>query len=89
MEDWALIRRLAAEGESHAAIAGRWGISRTTVVKAVNSDAPPRYVRTPSESSFAVVEPRVRALLAEFPDLPATVLAERVGWTGSSSWVRD
>ena len=89
MEDWALIRRLAAEGESHAAIARRLGISRTTVVKAVNSDAPPRYVRTPSESSFAVVEPRVRALLAEFPDLPATVLAERVGWTGSSSWVRD
>jgi transposase len=89
LEDWALIRRLAAEGESHAAIARRLGISRTTVVKAVNSDAPPRYVRTPSESSFAVVEPRVRALLAEFPDLPATVLAERVGWTGSSSWVRD
>lgn len=89
MEDWALIRRLAAEGEPHAAIARRLGISRTTVVKAVNSDAPPRYVRTPSESSFAVVEPRVRALLAEFPDLPATVLAERVGWTGSSSWFRD
>lgn len=89
MEDWALIRRLAAEGEPHAAIARRLGISRTTVVKAVNSDAPPRYVRTPSESSFAVVEPRVRALLAEFPELPATVLAERVGWTGSSSWFRD
>ncbi|HQZ86538.1 MAG TPA: IS21 family transposase [Actinomycetota bacterium] len=89
MEDWALIRRLAAEGEPHARIAVRLGISRTTVVKAVNSDAPPRYVRTPAETSFAVYEPRVRALLAEHPDLPATVIAERVGWTGSSSWFRD
>ena len=89
MEDWALIRRLAAEGEPHARIAVRLGISRTTVVKAVNSDAPPRYVRTPSESSFAVFEPRVRALLTEHPELPATVIAERVGWTGSSSWFRD
>ncbi|MCC6495071.1 MAG: IS21 family transposase [Propionibacteriaceae bacterium] len=89
MEDWALIRRLAAEGEPHARIAVRLGISRTTVVKAVNSDAPPSYVRTPVETSFAVFEPRVRVLLAEFPDMPATVIAERVGWTGSSSWFRD
>jgi hypothetical protein len=36
-----------------------------------------------------VVEPRVRALLAEVPDMPATVLAERVGWTGSIRWFRD
>jgi len=89
LEDWALIRRLAAEGEPHARIAVRLGISRTTVVKAVASDAPPRYVRTPAETSFAVFEPRVRALLAEHPDLPATVIAERVGWAGSSSWFRD
>ncbi len=89
MEDWALIRRFAAEGEPHAAIARRLGISRTTVVKAVASDASPRYVRTPVETSFAVFEPRVRALLREFPEMPATVIAERVGWTGSSSWFRD
>ena len=75
MEDWALIRRLAAEEVPHAAIARRLGISRTTVVKAVNSDAPPRYVRVPVETSFAVFESRVRALLAEHPDLPASVIA--------------
>ena len=39
MEDWALIRRLAAEGVPKARIAERLGISRTTVTKAVNSDA--------------------------------------------------
>lgn len=39
--------------------------------------------------SFVHVEPRVRELLEEFPDLPAVVLAERVGWTGSLSWFRE
>ncbi|MGW9111885.1 hypothetical protein [Microbacterium sp. NPDC055683] len=37
----------------------------------------------------APFEPRVRALLAERPDMPATVLAERVGWPGSIRWFRD
>jgi hypothetical protein len=27
------------------------------------------------------VEPRIRELLAAFPTMPATVIAERVGWT--------
>ena len=89
MEDWALIRRLAAEGVPKARIAQRLGISRTTVIKAVNSDAPPRYERTPGPTSFTVVEPRVRALLEQTPDMPATVLAERVGWTGSIRWFSD
>jgi transposase len=89
LEDWALIRRLAAEGVPKARIAQRLGISRTTVIKAVNSDAPPRYERTPGPTSFTVVEPRVRALLEQTPDMPATVLAERVGWTGSIRWFSD
>ena len=89
MEDWALIRRLAAEGVPKAQIAARLGISRTTVIKAVNSDAPPRYERTPLPTSFTVFEPRVQALLRETPDMPATVLAERVGWTGSIRWFSD
>ena len=88
MEDWALIRRLAAEGVPKARIAERLGISRTTVLKAVRSGAPPRYERTPTESSFARFEPRVRALLVDTPDMPATVLAERVGWEGSITWFR-
>ncbi|WP_415854178.1 helix-turn-helix domain-containing protein [Sinomonas sp. G460-2] len=35
LEDWALIRRLAAEGEPKAKIAARLGISRTAVIRAV------------------------------------------------------
>ena len=34
-------------------------------------------------------EVRVRALLADEPELPATVLAERVGWQGSITWFRE
>ena len=89
MEDWALIRRLAAEGVPKAVIARRLGISRTTVVKAVASSGPPCYVRTPTESSFVVFEARVRALLEREPEMPATVIAERVGWTGSMTWFRE
>jgi len=89
LEDWALIRRLAAEGVPKARIAERLGISRTTVIKAVRSDAPPRYERSPGPTSFTVFEPAVRALLEDVPDMPATVLAERVGWAGSIRWFSD
>jgi transposase len=89
LEDWALIRRLAAEGVPKARIAARLGISRTTVVKAVASHAPPKYVRAPAATSFAPFEARVRELLDGDAELPATVLAERVGWTGSITWFRE
>jgi hypothetical protein len=89
LEDWALIRRLAAEGVPNTRIAERLGISRTTVVKAVASGSPPKYERSPGPTSFAVFEPRVRALLEQTPDMPATVLAERVGWDGSIRWFSE
>jgi transposase len=90
LEDWALIRRLAAEGVSKTRIADRLGISRNTVTRAVNSTEPPKYERTALAATlFTPFEPRVRELLEEFPDMPATVLAERVGWEGSSSWFRE
>ena len=89
LEDWALIRRLAAEGVPKARIAERLGISRTTVVKAVQSVSPPRYERSGQPTSFTPFEVRVRALLEHDPELPAVVLAERVGWSGSISWFRE
>ena len=84
-----MIRRLAAEGVPKKQIAERLGISRTTVLKAVASTAPPKYQRRVEDTSFTPFEARVKALLAEFPDMPATVLAERVGWSGSITWFRD
>ncbi|RAM35466.1 IS21 family transposase [Arthrobacter globiformis] len=90
VEDWALIRRLhLAEGESMRSIAARLGISRNTVAKAVSSDGPPAYVRAPQDSGIKAVEPAIRALLQENPRMPATVLAERVGWSGSAAWFRE
>ncbi|TLM82972.1 IS21 family transposase [Pseudarthrobacter sp. NamE2] len=90
VEDWALIRRLhLAEGESMRSIAARLGISRNTVAKAVSSDSPPAYARAPQDSGIKAVEPAIRALLQENPRMPATVLAERVGWSGSPAWFRE
>jgi transposase len=70
------------------AIASRLGLARDTVSRALASEGPPAYVRGRVPSAFDAFEPQVRALLGEFPLMPATVIAERVGWTGSPSWLR-
>jgi hypothetical protein len=89
VEDWALIRRLVADGVPQRQVGRQLGIGRSTVARAVASDGPPKYERKPAPTSFSPFEPRVRVLLAEHPEMPATVLAERVGWNGSISWFRD
>ncbi len=90
MEDWALIRRLHfGEMVPKAVIARQLGISRNTVAKALAASSPPRYERPSSGTAFDIVEAQVRALLADTPLMPATVLAERVGWKGSPSWFRE
>jgi transposase len=84
VEDWAEIRRLhRSEGLPIKAIARVLGISRNTVRKALASDAPPKYVRKPAGSIVDAVEPRIRELLRAYPTMPATVIAERIGWTRS------
>jgi transcriptional regulator with XRE-family HTH domain len=89
VNDWAEIRRLhAAEGLSQRAIAKRLGVSPTTVSRALASPTPRTYSRPPGPSEFDDVKYWVVELLREFPDMPATVLAERVGWAGSDSWFR-
>ena len=89
MEDWALIRRLVADGVPQRQVAQDLGIGRSTVERALASDRPPRYERPSVPTSFEPFEPLVRQLLKTTPDMPATVIAERVGWTGSISWFRD
>ncbi|MFG1678517.1 IS21 family transposase [Micromonospora sp. NPDC049282] len=82
VEDWAEIRRLRrSEGMAIQAIARRLRMSRNTVKRALASDEPPRYRRAAKGSIVDAVEPQIRALLAEFPDMPTTVIMERVGWT--------
>jgi transposase len=90
VEDWAEIRRLhRAEGLSIKAIARRLGLARNTVRDALRSDEPPRYERAPSGSAVDAFEPRIRELLAEFPTMPATVIAERIGWERGITILRD
>jgi len=89
LEDWALIRRLVADGVPQRQVARDLAIGRSTVARAVASASPPKYERLERPTSFSPFEPRVRALLAEHPQMPATVIAERVGWSGSITWFRD
>ncbi len=89
LEDWALIRRLVADGVPKSRIATQLGIARTTVYSAAESIEPPRYERSPSQTAFSPYELTVGSLLWEYPRMPATLIAERVGWRGSSSWFRQ
>ena len=82
VEDWAEIRRLhRAEGLPIRMIARMLGVSRNTVRAAIGRDDAPKYERAPAGSIVDEVEPRVRELLRAFPTMPATVIAERIGWT--------
>jgi transposase len=84
VEDWAEIRRLhRAEGMPIKAIVRRMKVSRNTVRAALASDVPPKYERAPAGSFVDEYEPAIRELLKAFPTMPATVIAERVGWPHS------
>jgi hypothetical protein len=89
VEDWALIRRLVADGVPRRQVARQLGIGRATVDRALASDRPPKYERKAGPTAFTPFEARVRAILSEHPEMPATVIAERVDWTGSITWFRD
>ena len=89
MEDWALIRRLVAEGVPQRQVARDLGVGRSTVARAMESESPPRYSRPAVVTAFTSFEGRVRAILVEHLEMPATVLAERVGWAGWITWFRD
>jgi transposase len=90
LEEWAEVRRLhRAEGVPIKEIVRRLGLARNTVRAALRADAPPSRERGPRGSLVDVVEPQVRALLAEFPRMPATVIAERIGWTHSLTILKD
>ena len=84
VEDWAEIRRLhRAEGLPIKVIARVLGISKNTVKAALASEQPPKYQRPRGRSIVDEVEPRIRELLRAYPRMPATVIAERIGWTRS------
>lgn len=90
MEDWAEIRRLRrAEGMPIRAIARKLGLGRNTVRRALAADGPPKYERLAKGSIVDAVEPQIRELLAQWPDMPVPVIAERIGWQRGLTVLKD
>jgi transposase len=85
--EWAQVRALAADGISQREIAGRLGINRRTVARLLGSEEPPRYRRSPVGSQLDPLEPVLRRLLEEWPQIKAPRLTEILrcdyGYTGS------
>ena len=57
--------------------------------RALAADQPPRYRRPAGVSIVDAVEPQIRELLAQWPTMPATVIAERIGWDRSLTVLKD
>jgi transposase len=71
------------------AIARVMGISKNTVRAAIRAEGPPTYERERKVSIVDAVEPRIRELLQAWPTMPATVIAERIGWERSMTVLKD
>jgi len=90
VEEWAEIRRLhLAEGMGVKAIVRKLGVARNTVRAALRWDEAPHYEREGPGSAVDAFEPAIRRLLAVTPDMPATVIAERIGWTRGITVLRE
>ncbi len=75
--EWAQVRALGADGLSQREIAARLGINRRTVARLLASEEPPRYRRALSGSRLDPLEPVLRRLLEEWPQIKAPRATER------------
>jgi transposase len=90
VDEWAEIRRLhRSEGLGIKAVARTLGVSKNTVRRVLRADEVPRYERAPKGSIVDAVDPRIREQLALCPTMPATVIAERIGWERSITVLRE
>ncbi len=91
--EWAQVRTLAAEGLSQREIARRLGINRRTVIRLAGSDEPPRYRRAALGSQLDLLEPILRQLVEEWPQIKAPrvmeILRLEQGFGGSERLVRE
>jgi hypothetical protein len=89
--EWAQVRALAADGVSQREIAARLGINRRTVRRLVEAADPPRYRRQSTRSMLDPLEPVVRRLLEEWPEINAPRVTEILrdsGYEGSVDLVK-
>lgn len=85
--EWAQVRALAVDGLSQREIAARLGLNRRTVARLVASAEPPRYRRASAGSQLDPLEPVLRRLLSEWPQIKAPrlteILRDDYGYSGS------
>lgn len=74
--EWAQVRAMAADGLSQREIAGRLGINRRTVKRLLETNEPPRYERAPKGSILDPLEPVMRRVLADWPEVKARRMTE-------------
>jgi transposase len=90
--EWAQVRALAADGVSQREIAARLGINRRTVARLAAAVEPPRYSRAAAGSMLDPLEPVMRRVLAEWPEIRAPrmaeILREDYGYSGSVDLVK-
>ena len=90
VDDWAEVRRLhRSEHLPIKAIARKLGISKNTVKRALRAQEVPQYQRAARGSIVDPAEPAIREQLRLCPTMPATVIAERIGWEWSITVLRD
>ena len=90
VDDWAEIRRLYfAEHLGVKTIARQLGVARNTVRTAVRGSEPPNYKRKARGSLVDAFELDICKLLKDCSTMPATVIAERIGWDHGITILRD
>jgi len=91
--EWAQVRTLAAEGFSQREIARRLGINRRTVGRLARSEGPPQYHRAAVGSQLDSLEPVLRELVEQWPQIKAPRVTELLraehGYAGSERLVRE
>lgn len=90
--EWAKVRARDADGVSHRQIARRLGINPRTVQRLAGSSEPPSYRREPAGSVLDPLEPVIRELIDEWPDIKSPrvteILRDEHGYAGSVDLVR-
>ncbi len=90
--EWARVRALDADGVSQRGIARRLGINARTVKRLAESAEPPGYERAPAGSMLDPLEPVIRRLIKDWPDIKAPrvteLLRDDYGYAGSVDLVR-
>lgn len=82
-DEWREIVELRQAGESISGIATRLKVSRNTVRRALDFEAPPRDHRPRSGSSADALRPRIAAALDADPDVTVAQLHRELEWSGS------